>query len=171
MEFDETGASRSRFPHKMLLLIDEFPALGKLEIFEEALAFIHPYMVLPLGLVPALYLLWRMVRARQWVWRPWLLLIAIGLTLLPVAGYSLSVFVFVPHYREWLAQGVMLSPRVAGYLLGYGLLWPLAVWGRGICGRNPVYPFSSSGLVSPLGWPIYPTTPSAILQICGEYDM
>jgi type IV secretion system protein VirD4 len=43
MEFDETGSSRSRFPHKMLLLIDEFPALGKLEIFEEALAFIAGY--------------------------------------------------------------------------------------------------------------------------------
>jgi type IV secretion system protein VirD4 len=43
MEFDETGASKSRFPHKMLLLIDEFPALGKLEIFEEALAFIAGY--------------------------------------------------------------------------------------------------------------------------------
>lgn len=43
MEFDETGASKSRFPHKMLLLIDEFPALGKLDIFEEALAFIAGY--------------------------------------------------------------------------------------------------------------------------------
>jgi type IV secretion system protein VirD4 len=43
MDFDETGASMSRFPHKMLLLIDEFPALGKLEIFEEALAFIAGY--------------------------------------------------------------------------------------------------------------------------------
>lgn len=43
MDFDETGASKSRFPHKMLLLIDEFPALGKLEIFEEALAFIAGY--------------------------------------------------------------------------------------------------------------------------------
>lgn len=43
MEFDETGASISRFPHKMLLLIDEFPALGKLEVFEEALAFIAGY--------------------------------------------------------------------------------------------------------------------------------
>ncbi len=105
------------------------------------LAFIHPYMVLPLGLVPALYLLWRMVRARQWVWRPWLLLIAIGLTLLPVAGYSLSVFVFVPHYREWLAQGVMLSPPVAGYLLGYGLLWPLAVWGAWRLRPQPRLPF------------------------------
>lgn len=43
MEFDDTGASKSRFPHKILLLIDEFPALGKLEIFEEALAFVAGY--------------------------------------------------------------------------------------------------------------------------------
>jgi len=43
MEFDETGAGKSRYPHKLLLLIDEFPALGKLDVFEEALAFIAGY--------------------------------------------------------------------------------------------------------------------------------
>lgn len=43
MEFDAGGAGRSRFPHKLLLLIDEFPSLGKLEIFQEALAFIAGY--------------------------------------------------------------------------------------------------------------------------------
>lgn len=105
------------------------------------LGFIHPYMVLPLGLVPALYLLWRTVQARQVTWRPWLLLIGIGLVLVPVAGYSLAVFVVVPHYREWLAQGVMLSPPVSGYLLGYGLLWPLAVWGAWRLRPHPRLPF------------------------------
>lgn len=43
MEFDETGAGKSRYPHRLLLLIDEFPALGKLDVFEEALAFIAGY--------------------------------------------------------------------------------------------------------------------------------
>ena len=43
MEFDETGASKSIYPHRLLLLIDEFPSLGKLDIFEEALAFIAGY--------------------------------------------------------------------------------------------------------------------------------
>lgn len=43
MEFDSTGASKSRYPHRLLLLIDEFPALGKLDVFEEALAFIAGY--------------------------------------------------------------------------------------------------------------------------------
>ena len=35
MAFD-TGGGKSRFPHGLLLLVDEFPSLGKLEIFEEA---------------------------------------------------------------------------------------------------------------------------------------
>jgi type IV secretion system protein VirD4 len=43
MEFEMGGMGKSRFPHKLLLLIDEFPSLGKLEIFQEALAFIAGY--------------------------------------------------------------------------------------------------------------------------------
>ena len=43
MEFDENGAGKSRYPHRLLLLIDEFPSLGKLDVFEEALAFIAGY--------------------------------------------------------------------------------------------------------------------------------
>lgn len=43
MEFEKTGASKTKYNHRLLLLIDEFPALGKLEVFEEALAFIAGY--------------------------------------------------------------------------------------------------------------------------------
>ncbi|GAB1394094.1 conjugal transfer protein TraG [Rhodocyclaceae bacterium] len=43
MEFDQTGQGKARYPHRLLLLIDEFPALGKLDVFEEALAFIAGY--------------------------------------------------------------------------------------------------------------------------------
>lgn len=43
LEFDATGASKTKHAHRLLLLIDEFPALGKLEVFEEALAFIAGY--------------------------------------------------------------------------------------------------------------------------------
>lgn len=42
MEF-KGGRSVAGYKHRLLLLIDEFPALGKLEIFEEALAFIAGY--------------------------------------------------------------------------------------------------------------------------------
>jgi len=43
MEFETDGKGKSRHPHRLLLLIDEFPSLGKLEIFQEALAFIAGY--------------------------------------------------------------------------------------------------------------------------------
>lgn len=43
MDFDVTGASKSIYKHKLLLLIDEFPSLGKLDVFQEALAFIAGY--------------------------------------------------------------------------------------------------------------------------------
>lgn len=43
MIFDATGAGHSKYPNRLLLLIDEFPALGKLDVFQEALAFIAGY--------------------------------------------------------------------------------------------------------------------------------
>lgn len=39
----ENGRSIASYKHRLLLMIDEFPALGKLDIFEEALAFIAGY--------------------------------------------------------------------------------------------------------------------------------
>lgn len=43
MDFNADGSSKSRYPHRLLLVLDEFPALGKLDIFQEALAFIAGY--------------------------------------------------------------------------------------------------------------------------------
>ncbi|HOI66552.1 MAG TPA: type IV secretory system conjugative DNA transfer family protein, partial [Thiomonas arsenitoxydans] len=43
MDFDANGAGKSRYPHRLLLLLDEFPSLGKLDVFQEALAFIAGY--------------------------------------------------------------------------------------------------------------------------------
>lgn len=43
MEFDEGGEGHSRWPHRLLLLLDEFPSLGRLDIFQESLAFIAGY--------------------------------------------------------------------------------------------------------------------------------
>jgi type IV secretion system protein VirD4 len=43
MEFTPGEQGRSRWPHRLLLLLDEFPSLGRLDIFQEALAFIAGY--------------------------------------------------------------------------------------------------------------------------------
>lgn len=42
MEFDD-GRSKTVHKHRLLLMLDEFPTLGKLEVFEEALAYIAGY--------------------------------------------------------------------------------------------------------------------------------
>lgn len=42
MEFDD-GRSKTAHKHRLLLMLDEFPTLGKLEVFESALAFIAGY--------------------------------------------------------------------------------------------------------------------------------
>ena len=43
MAYNEDGTTKSLYPHRLLLLIDEFPSLGKLDVFEESLAFIAGY--------------------------------------------------------------------------------------------------------------------------------
>lgn len=43
MEYDETGRSKAMHKHRLLLLLDEFPTLGRLEVFESALAYIAGY--------------------------------------------------------------------------------------------------------------------------------
>jgi type IV secretion system protein VirD4 len=42
MEF-QNGEQVQKYNHRLLLMLDEFPSLGKLQIFEEALAFIAGY--------------------------------------------------------------------------------------------------------------------------------
>ena len=42
MEFKD-GRSTAGYKHRMLLMLDEFPSLGKLDVFEESLAFIAGY--------------------------------------------------------------------------------------------------------------------------------
>ena len=37
------GQPAAHYKHKLLLMLDEFPSLGKLEIFQESLAFIAGY--------------------------------------------------------------------------------------------------------------------------------
>lgn len=43
MEYDESGRSKTAHKHRLLLMLDEFPTLGKLDIFESALAYIAGY--------------------------------------------------------------------------------------------------------------------------------
>jgi len=43
MDFNEDGSGKSKYSHRLLMVLDEFPSLGKLDIFQEALAFLAGY--------------------------------------------------------------------------------------------------------------------------------
>lgn len=43
MEYDDGGRSKTMHNHRLLLMLDEFPTLGKLDVFESALAYIAGY--------------------------------------------------------------------------------------------------------------------------------
>jgi hypothetical protein len=48
---------------------------------------------------------------------------------LPLLLYNLYVYQTLPVWSEIGSQHIMLSPPLLNYLFGFGLLWPLAVWG------------------------------------------
>ena len=43
MQYDEAGRSKTAHQHRLLLMLDEFPTLGRIEVFESALAYIGGY--------------------------------------------------------------------------------------------------------------------------------
>jgi len=57
MEFKD-GRSVAGYKHRLLLMIDEFPSLGKLDIFEEALAFIAGYGIKAYLIIQDISQLW-----------------------------------------------------------------------------------------------------------------
>lgn len=93
------------------------------------LALVHPYSLpLVLGLLALTWLAGTLKR-RHADWRPLLQLALAGLIGLPYLVYSLLLFTKNPVFHSWQAQNAMRSPDVASYLLGFGLLCPLALAG------------------------------------------
>lgn len=52
-----------------------------------------------------------------------------GLFSLPLAVFSAAMLVGDPFMKSWAAQNVILSPAPLHYLVAYGLIFPLTVWG------------------------------------------
>ena len=58
MEFED-GKTKRGFKHRLLLMLDEFPAIGKLEIFEDALAFMAGYGIKAFIIIQNIEQLWK----------------------------------------------------------------------------------------------------------------
>ncbi len=94
--------------------------------------------------IPACALL--LLAALTWVsrrprrFRPFVLLAALGLPLLPYLMYQAWVLGGDDVWRRFLEQNVTLSPPPLYYILGYGILTPLALWGAGLALRRASRP-------------------------------
>lgn len=49
----------------------------------------------------------------------------------PMVLYTFAAFTLDPFLKNWADQNIVLSPPPLDYLLAYGLLLPLALWGAG----------------------------------------
>jgi hypothetical protein len=93
------------------------------------LTVVHPYSLLPLDASLALYWLYLLIRHRGEAVRRLLWLLGFALLPLPLVIYDYLDIASNPVLRAWQAQSYTLSPPPLHYLLGYGLVLMLAVWG------------------------------------------
>lgn len=93
------------------------------------LTIIHPYSLMPLDISLALYGLYRLLRHRAAAVRPLAWLAGFAVIPVPLIFSSYRTISSNPVLSAWQAQSYTLSPSPLHYLLGYGLLLPLAAWG------------------------------------------
>lgn len=106
-----------------------WPKMALAVLFSWGLGIVHPYALLLADLVPALYLAWSAIRQRQLPVLALLTLLLMAVTQLPLLLYDYHIFSAVPVFQAWAAQNITLSPPPIYYLLGYGLVAALAIWG------------------------------------------
>lgn len=94
-----------------------------------AVGFIHPYLMPFVDAVFAAFWLFEMWSKRRLLRSRMLALGIMALAQLPLLGYYLALFGRNPVFAGWTAQNRTPSPPLYHYLLGMGLLGPLAALG------------------------------------------
>jgi hypothetical protein len=93
------------------------------------LTMVQPFASVVVGFVGLIWLLMQS-RQAQTLQRPLLArLAAFSLAALPLVGYMLWLMRTNPSYRQWMDQNVTPSPPMWQWLVGYGILLPLAAAG------------------------------------------
>jgi hypothetical protein len=87
---------------------------------------IHPYSLVILGVIFAAYGLWQSYVHKKILWPLAGRLALIILPSLPYLGYVFIVFETNFAFNSWREQSLTWSPPPAHYLLGFGLILPLA---------------------------------------------
>lgn len=111
-----------------------------------ALAMVQPFALLIVGAALACYLALRLARRGLTVYEV-VASLTVGLASAPVILYDFYVSRANPALAAWSAQNLTPSPPLWDYLLGYGLLLPLAV-----AGAYVIYKEGSAGGLLLLSW-------------------
>jgi len=101
------------------------------------LQLVQPYAPLIADLVLAGSVLAVAAKKQVMPWNPFLALGAIYAAQIPLLVYNLVVFQSHPVWRAFASQNSTLSPPPIYYLLGFGLIWPLAILGAVKILRTP----------------------------------
>jgi hypothetical protein len=124
-----------------------------------AMVLIHPYLILTVTVIEGVYSLTSLITQRaSWraLARVWL---AEWLIMGPVFALMQGTIWWHPIARGWVVdQGTMLSPPPTSYVLGFGILLGLAIWGgvRVVRNRQDLLPVVWLGVGALL--PYAPTT-------------
>ncbi len=114
-----------------------------------ALALVHPYSLLPLDLSLGLCALGFGIRGRRRWLHPWLWLVGFALLPAPLVAYQYAEIASSAVFTAWQAQSTTLSPPPQHYLLGYGLVLLLALWGAIRSAKR-----RDAGLLALAAWPL-----------------
>jgi len=93
------------------------------------LSIVHPYSLLPLDCTLALYWVWRWLAGRGASLQRLAGFVGFALLPSPLVLANYRAISSNPVFSAWQAQSTTLSPPPLHYLLGYGLVLALAVWG------------------------------------------
>ena len=91
------------------------------------LGFEHIYNIVPLFVVTGLYALYVMYKQKK-IMSILKKSAVFYLIAIPSSIYYFLIFMFNPFYKSWSAQNVLLTPNLSNVLLGYGLVFVMALF-------------------------------------------
>lgn len=100
-------------------------------------SFIHPYKLAVVGAIVLPWLLWQGYRGELPLWRSLWRLALVMLSAVPYLLWVLWVFETNFAFSAWREQSLTWSPNPLYYVLGFGLLLPLAALGAWPANRQP----------------------------------
>ena len=101
-----------------------------------ALTILQPFALVTVFAALGAFLLLRWRRDQKFPRRKFVLSVLSGLCVAPLLLYLYLALQSDPILRGWMAQNATPSPPLIGYLIGYGLMWVLAIPGARVALRR-----------------------------------